>query len=373
MRQLLTCLVFVLIYTTGATTYANSTTLTTHTSAGKALHPKIDQRIQSLFLPLEAKSTDHYLHFKLKDYLNGGRSTERMLGRARKVFPVFETALCEQGLPDELKYLAVAESMLRTHARSQVGALGLWQLMPATARQYGLRVNYRIDERLDLTRSSEAAARMLKDLYDQFGDWHLVVAAYNAGPARISRAVRYSGGVADFDRVRSHLPRETRNYVAGYIAAAYILNYYASHGLEARPTACAPVQIADVKLHRRISLTKIAKATGVPKQELRRLNPAIRTNVIPTTEGGYTIHLPAGTKDALLVLLWGRDNLVQTTALQEARVATAAALAEGFNPSAWLLGCKNVVGSYTDSALYVSHAGTWSSAWLDAHPVFALA
>ena len=370
MRQLFTCLVLTIFALISTGAYANSSSLFTRTPAGKAIKPGLSNRIQSLALPLEVKPTDRYLHHKLKDYLNGGRSTARMLARAERYFPTFEAALCEQGLPEDLKYLAVVESMLRPTVKSQVGAAGMWQLMPATARAYGLRVDYLIDERMDAEKASVAAARMLRDLHDAFGDWHLVIAAYNAGPGRVRADIRRSGGVTDYQRVRPYLPRETRNYVAGFVAAAYTLNHYADHGLAPAKIA-VPTEVATVNIHQRISLYRIAKITGLTRKALRRLNPSVRYNTVPGNQAGIVLRLPLEYKDDLLTSLWGRTNLVQTTVLDDLLQAELNARAEGFDAGSWMLGCGNLANDYNASAKFQSQAGEWSGVWLERERSYA--
>ena len=147
-------------------------------------------------------------------YANRRRSlTERMLGLGQLYFPFFEEQLDRHNLPLELKYLAVIESALNPIARSRVGATGLWQFMFHTGRMYGLEVTSLVDDRMDVIRSTIAASEHLVDLYNIYGDWKLVLAAYNAGPGNVNRAIRRAGGVKDFWKISRFLPRETQNYV----------------------------------------------------------------------------------------------------------------------------------------------------------------
>ena len=158
-------------------------------------------------------------------------SVSYMLGASNFYMPIFEQALDTYGLPLELKYLPVIESALNPIAVSRVGATGLWQFMLATGKQYGLDVNTLVDERRDPVKASDAAARYLRDLYKIFGNWHLVIAAYNCGPENVNKAIRRSNGVKDYWHIYPYLPKETRGYVPAFIAANYIMNYYCEHNI----------------------------------------------------------------------------------------------------------------------------------------------
>ena len=159
------------------------------------------------------------------------RSVSLMLGASNFYFPIFEEALETYQIPLELRYLPIIESALNPGATSRVGAAGLWQFMLATGRQYGLEVTSLIDERRDPIKSSYAAARYLKDLYDIFGDWTLVIASYNCGPQNVSKAIKRAGGAKDYWTIYPYLPSETRGYVPAFIAANYIMNYYCEHNI----------------------------------------------------------------------------------------------------------------------------------------------
>ncbi|MDD6851428.1 MAG: lytic transglycosylase domain-containing protein, partial [Bacteroidales bacterium] len=166
-------------------------------------------------------------------YLTRIRSkVEVILGLSMYYLPILEQALEKEGLPLELKYLAVVESALDPNAVSNAGAAGLWQFMIRTARDEGLEVNSLVDERRDPYRSSEKAAKFLKKLHRIFGDWSLAIAAYNCGPTNVNKAIsRAGGGKKDFWEIYPFLPRETRGYVPGFIAANYVMNYFKYHNL----------------------------------------------------------------------------------------------------------------------------------------------
>ena len=159
------------------------------------------------------------------------RAVGYWLGASNFYMPIFEQALETYNMPLELRYLPVIESGLNPKATSRVGAAGLWQFMLVTGKQYGLTVNSLVDERRDPIKSSYAAAHFLSDLYKIFGDWNLVIAAYNCGPENINRAIHRAGGERDYWKIYPYLPKETRGYVPAFIAANYIMNYYCEHNI----------------------------------------------------------------------------------------------------------------------------------------------
>ena len=154
-----------------------------------------------------------------------------MLGRSAMYFPLFEKVLDREGLPQELKYLAVVESGLNPEARSPAGARCLWQFMYYTAKAEGLRIDGYIDERKDPLLATEAACRHLRRLHKMYGDWYFALAAYNAGPGNVNKAIRSSGGKTNYWEVRPFLPKETRNYVPNFIAVTYLMEHHAEHGI----------------------------------------------------------------------------------------------------------------------------------------------
>ncbi|MBR1521574.1 MAG: transglycosylase SLT domain-containing protein [Bacteroidaceae bacterium] len=226
-------------------------------------------------------------------------SVSVMLGAANFYNPIFEEALERYGLPLELKYLPVIESALRPSATSHAGAAGLWQFMITTGKRYGLEVNTLVDERRDPVKSSDAAARYLRDLYDMFGDWGLAIAAYNCGEGGIQKAIARSGNQegADFWTVYNRLPRETRGYVPAFIAATYIMNYYCEHGITPRE-ATLPMESDTVVVQREVNFSQIASKCNVTVDELRAINPQYRKDVIPAD---YVLRLPAGAVEEFLL------------------------------------------------------------------------
>lgn len=219
------------------------------------------------------------------------RSVSYMLGACNFYVPIFEEALDMYSLPLELKYLPVIESALDPRAVSHAGAVGLWQFMLDTGKRYGLEVNSLIDERRDPIKSSYAAAHYLSDLYAMFGDWNLVIAAYNCGPNAVNKAIHRAGGSRDYWTIYPYLPRETRGYVPAFIAANYIMNYYCEHNICPMKTK-VPVSTDTVMLSRDVHFDQIAAVCGVDPEELRTLNPQYRTGLIPGSIRPMTLCLP---------------------------------------------------------------------------------
>ena len=233
------------------------------------------------------------------------RTVGIMLGLQNFYMPIFEQALETYGLPLELTYLPVLESALKPTAVSRVGATGLWQFMLATGKQYGLEVNSLVDERRDPIKSSYAAARYLKALYRVFGDWNLVIAAYNCGPENINKAIRRARAAAghaqddtpitkaekDYWHIYPYLPAETRGYVPAFIAANYIMTYYCDHNI-CPMTTRLPAQTDTIMVHKNVHLQQIAGVLGLDIDMLRSLNPEFRHDVVPGLTKPYAIRLP---------------------------------------------------------------------------------
>jgi membrane-bound lytic murein transglycosylase D len=214
-----------------------------------------------------------------------------MLSLAQYYFPTFEEIFTKYGIPSELKYLAIIESALNPRAMSRVGASGLWQFMYQTGQMYNLKVNTFVDERFDPVKATEAAARYLRDLYRSFGDWTLVIAAYNCGPGNVNKAIRKAGGKTDFWKIYQFLPSETRNYVPAYIGATYAMNYHLEHGIPA-PANEFPMLTDTVVVDRDIDFITMSEVLDMPLQTLRDLNPQYKQDIIPGGSQYYSMRLP---------------------------------------------------------------------------------
>lgn len=219
------------------------------------------------------------------------RSVAIMLGTQNFYIPLFEEALEAYNLPLELKYLPVIESALNPNAVSRVGAAGLWQFMIKTGKQYGLEINSLVDERRDPVAASYAAAHYLSDLYGIFGDWNLVIAAYNCGPENINKAIHRSKGETDYWKIYPYLPRETRGYVPAFIAANYIMNYYGEHNI-CPMVASLPLKTDTVVVNRDVHFEQVANVLDITIDQLKELNPQYRRNIVNGNSKPSVLRLP---------------------------------------------------------------------------------
>ena len=217
-------------------------------------------------------------------------SVSYMLGAQNFYMPIFEEALDTYGLPLELKYLPVIESALNPCAVSRVGATGLWQFMLKTAKRYGLTVNSLVDERRDPIKSSYAAAHYLSDLYKLYGDWNLVIAAYNCGPDKINKAIHRSKQ-NDYWQIYPYLPDETKGYVPAFIAANYIMNYYCDHNI-CPMTSELPEKTDTILVNKDINFEQISHVLGVDIEQIRALNPQYRHDLVNGSWRPSSLRLP---------------------------------------------------------------------------------
>ena len=269
---------------------------------------KIEQRIDELPSAVDLRYTPE-VHNIINNYIRRyRRSSEILLGRVERYFPMYEVELEQKGLPREIKYLSVVESHLKPRAVSIVGAVGLWQFMRGTGRMYGLTINGVVDERRDPLKSTQAAAAYLEDLYEEFGDWTLAMAAYNCGPGGVRKAKRRSGGET-FWEIRPYLPKETRRYIPKFVAIAYVMNYFQTHGLQPNNRE-GKMDLATARIYDYMSFSQISKITGIDTKTIRKLNPAFLRGYIPKNSKGYYLTLPEEGLYSLLSRTEGFDNLV---------------------------------------------------------------
>jgi membrane-bound lytic murein transglycosylase D len=252
----------------------------------------IQQRLKSIEgrIPLIYNIHSHqfveYFAFKKAAF------TQKMLEKRDLYFPLYEKYLKLYNLPDELKYLSLIESGLETKALSNKGAGGLWQFMPYTARgDFGLRVDSFVDERFDPERATEAACKYMRQLYRIFGDWHMVLAAYNTGPGNVKRAIRKCGAT-NFWGIYNCLPTQTRNYVPQYIAITYMMNYHWDHQIQAQEWA-RNMPSDTVHVNGYLNLNILSSLSGFSIDTFRVLNPHILANTIPSSHQRIIMRIPS--------------------------------------------------------------------------------
>jgi len=236
----------------------------------------------------------------------------RMLGLAQLYYPMFEEVLDRYNIPLELKHLAVIESALNPNARSKAGAQGLWQFMYPTGKLYGLNVTSYIDDRSDPYKATISAAEYLKALYGIFGDWQMVLAAYNAGPGTISKAIRRSGGKKTYWEIRPFLPKETQSYVPAFIAANYVMTYYTEHNIYPAVPKKTYFEVDTVVVKEPMTFDQIANALSLPVEEVQYFNPQYRKNIIPP--GGYALCLQ---KDKIATFLNNEKDIYAAIKAQQ--------------------------------------------------------
>lgn len=251
------------------------------------------------------------------------RHVDRWLQRTQVYGPMIDHILADEGVPQELKYLAMVESGLNPKARSWAGAVGMWQFMRATGQRYGLQVNPWVDERRDPEKATRAAARYLSDLYDEFDDWHLAMAAYNCGSNCVRRALRRADTEdPTYWDVYDDLPRETRGYVPMFIATARIMSEPGTFDLETAPPASA-FSYDYVAVHgNMLSLDAVADLAGTDPSTIRSLNPELRRDRVPPSKDRYPLRLPLGTYPRFV---WNYADLPD----QEKRPATTYTVRSG--------------------------------------------
>lgn len=220
-------------------------------------------------------------------------STSRMLAMSDYYFPIFEETFAKYGMPLELKYMAVIESALNPTATSRAGAKGIWQFMYRTAQKYGLKINSFVDERMDVVKAADAAARYLKDAYAIFGDWNLAISSYNCGPGNVNKAIRRAGGSRDFWTVYTFLPRETRGYVPAFVGAMYAFNYHKEHGISPATDIRLPVAVDTFEIRKNLHFKQVEDVVGVPTAIIKALNPQYVADIVPGNEGMCILTVPS--------------------------------------------------------------------------------
>ena len=279
------------------------------------------ERLQQLPYVVELPYNTIVRRYILRYLYHSPKQVAGLLQKEQYYMPIFQDILSQYDLPYELAYLPVIESALNPNARSHMGAVGLWQFMPATGKKYGLEINSLVDERRDPIKSTHAAAKFMNALYDVFKDWNLVIAAYNCGPGNVNKAIYRAGGKRDFWSIYPFLPKETRTYLLLYIAAVYSMNFAAYHGISAKEdplfvvdsipadsvlfpelvnlTTSEIVPTDTIVTSHRIHLLQVAEILDVPLPLLRQLNPQYARDIVPGNKE-YAICLPLDKSGAFI-------------------------------------------------------------------------
>jgi peptidoglycan lytic transglycosylase D len=237
---------------------------------------------------------------------NRRKFTALCLGRSKLFFPLYEEYLDKYDIPIELKYLSVIESGLRPTAKSRAGASGLWQFMYRTGRMYGLDSDSYVDDRLNPEMATDAACRYLKYLHGMYGDWSIALAAYNAGPGNVNKAIRRSGGQMNYWKLRAFLPKETQMYVPNFIAMLYMMNYYPEHNIVPIEPKIHNYEVDTVCLNQKVRISFMDSLLGISEDDFRYYNPTYKTDIIPQTEDPQCITLPI---DKISIFLENEDRI----------------------------------------------------------------
>ena len=255
---------------------------------------EIEKRLKNInsTIPLNfntrVKSFIDYFTVRDREY------TKMVLRRSTYYFPIFEEILARHHLPDELKYLAIVESGLNSTARSWAAAVGLWQFIYYTGRTYGLHADWYVDERMDPTKSTEAAAKYIRSLYNMFGDWELALAAYNCGPGNVRKAIRRSGYKRKFWDIYRYLPRETRGYVPQFVAITYAFNYAEEHNLMLDDAEFIyPMETDTIMVKNFLNLSTLSQMIGACEEDIEFLNPSIKRKAVPQSSKYFSVRLPS--------------------------------------------------------------------------------
>jgi len=264
--------------------------------------------------PFDLVYNDHVRDFIKLYALRKRESVSRMMGVSQLYYPMFEEVFDRYNIPLELKHLAVIESALIPYAKSRAGAMGLWQFMYPTGKMFGLNVNSYIDLRCDPYKATVAAAEYLKSLYSMFNDWQMVLAAYNAGPGTISKAIRRSGGKKTYWEIRPYLPQETQGYVPAFIAANYVMNYAAEHNIYPAVPKKTYFEVDTVVVKEYLTFDQISQALDIEIDDIQYFNPQYRKAVIPS--GGHSLCLP---KAKIGVFLTNEQEIYAAVNTQNAR------------------------------------------------------
>ncbi len=272
-------------------------------------YQEVEDRIQAMNLEMPFELNDRVFSFIQYFTVRNREYIKMVLARKEQYFPMYAETMRNQDMPSDIIYLSIVESGLDPKIKSKMGAVGLWQFMPATGRMYGMQVNPDIDDRMDPENSTVAAAKYLKSLYKMFGNWEVALAAYNCGPGNVRKAIRRSGGKTTFWGIYDHLPKETRSYVPQFQAMLYVLNHLEEHNLHLEEPSY-PLEYESINFNRAFDLDRMADLSGICLADLEKLNPSIKTRKIPESHQNIALRIP---KSKVLYvkenLAWISDSL----------------------------------------------------------------
>ncbi len=254
----------------------------------------------------------------IRGFIKSRKSFTRIcLGRSTIYFDMYEEYFNKYDIPKNLKYLSVIESALSPRIKSRAGALGLWQFMYGTGKMYGLKDNSYFDERMDPRKATDAACRYLKKLHAIYADWNLALAAYNAGPGNVNRAIRRAGGKVSYWAIRPYLPKETQQYVPRFIAATYLFVYAKQHHITAAPSPYTYYQLDTMCLKKGVQMSDISNLINWDIDSIKFFNPTYKGTYIPKTEPSQCITGPLMYIGKLVSL---EDSLYNTSGNSEGLV-----------------------------------------------------
>jgi membrane-bound lytic murein transglycosylase D len=252
---------------------------------------EIDMRLGYMNSCVKIENTDEVKKF-IKARLRSRSFTQELLGRLLTYNELIDKFLLENGLPEDLQYIAVVESALSPKCVSHAGASGLWQLMPINGKEHNLVMNSSVDERFDTYKSTQAAMKELRNMYAMYNDWALALAAYNAGSGNVNKALKKAHGSTNYWAIRKYLPRETQHYVPAFIATSYVMQFYVWHNMKPKLPSLDVLMTASTTVKQDLSFALISQATGIPVETIQELNPAYVGNAIPYNPKGHILILP---------------------------------------------------------------------------------
>lgn len=272
-------------------------------------YQEVAERIQAMDLEMPFELNDRIFSFIQYFTVRNREYIKMVLARKEQYFPMYSETMRNHEMPSDIIFLSIVESGLDPKIKSKMGAVGLWQFMPATGRMYDMQVTTDIDDRMDPEKSTVAAAKYLKSLYKMFGNWEVALAAYNCGPGNVRKAIRRSGGKTTFWGIYDHLPKETRSYVPQFQAMLYVLNHLEEHNLHLEEPSY-PLEYESISFNRAFELNQMAALSGICLADLEKLNPSIKNRKIPASHQAMTLRIPKSKSFFLKEnLAWISDSL----------------------------------------------------------------